>query len=442
MEKTIIDLAINKDYLKGSWGVAEAVREIMQNCIDAGRHEIDAEEDDGTITFTTHSGAIGIDKLALGSTTKADSPEFIGKYGEGLKLGMVALLREGRGIVIHNGNQLWEPFIGHSQTFGCDTLQISISDDASHGSDDVDIEVSGLTEDDFDTISDGSLEMEEAINGGEPSDTAETEYGTIIHDDDYAGRIYVGGIFVQEDDDVKFGFDFKPDKVRLDRDRKLIDYHQLMDLVADAVIDEGDPDTVYDCYRDSSFSDQIVDRIGNLNQRDESAFVDDYLGSKRKKDSEGVKVELTQDNVLLVDQITADYLKSHAEKVPYQVVVEDNDSLAEEINNFTDDDQGKKSDLIADLSEKAEAWKKVKDSGEEMLNRFNASDYKQMLSIINKLKAFKIPEVILGFLRTKALSGFAKYEFDSILQYVDPAKVTDAPYVIDFSKVDVGKKAD
>ena len=52
---------------------------------------------------------------------------------------------------------------------------------------------------------------------------AETKYGEIILDEAYAGEVYVNGLFVDCNSDLKYGYNFKPKYIRLERDRKTCD---------------------------------------------------------------------------------------------------------------------------------------------------------------------------------------------------------------------------
>lgn len=437
MDKKTIDLAINKQYLAGKWTYKEAVREITQNCIDQGSYDIEVDKDAGTIEFNTLNGIIGIDKMALGSTTKADAPELIGQYGEGLKIGLVALLRDGIDVEIHNGDELWTPIIAHSDIFGCDTLQLEMEDDTTskHFAGGVRIILSGLGDDEFSGIASTSIELTKIIFHNEPEDTSETDYGTVIRDDDYKGRIFVGGLYVQIDNNLDYGFDFKPSCVELDRDRSIINYYTLMSLIAKALIDEGDPDTIYRSYRDNNLSDDISANISDASDSAKKGFFEKYLASKKKSDCDGIESDLTLDNTLLVNRDISEYLKSHLGAMQYNVRVEEDDNIRDIFNEFTDPD-GKKQKIIDDLSEKTEAWSKIKNSGSEMLRYFNDSEYKKMLAVINHLKKNRTAEWIINFLKTTALPRIGSYSFDGILPYVDEDKVTNDPYVLDFDVIE------
>jgi hypothetical protein len=441
MEKKTIDLAISENYLRGLWGIKEAVREIYQNCVDAGPHEIEADEEGGTLTFTTHAGRLVTSDLALGSTSKAEDSTKIGKFGEGLKVGFVALLREGCGIVIHNGGQLWTPHIAMSENLVCRTLHVDIEDDPdTKPSDDVSIEVSGIQ--DFDEIAGISIEMTEIVDGEEPTETSETKYGTIIHDADFSGKIYVGGIFVTKDDDVTaededlpLGFDFKPQYVHLDRDRKLINYHELMDLAASAICDEGDGGTVYDCYKYTKMSDSIVQNLGELSDDGTEEFFRNYFNGKREKETEDGKTEdPTFENAILVSEETAAYLKSKPANRKYIPIVEKDNDIIERFREVSDEE---KNEFCDQIEEEAEAWTKVKNSLPELLQRFNESDYKKALYVINVCESFKVPQIVVNIIKLVFLAHCPTYQFEPILRYIKADKVDANDYVI--SPEDIAK---
>lgn len=72
---------------------------------------------------------------------------------------------------------------------------------------------------------------------------AETKYGEIILDEAYAGEVYVNGLFVDCNSDLKYGYNFKPKYIRLERDRKTCDTWNVEDttslMIAEAMV-KGD----------------------------------------------------------------------------------------------------------------------------------------------------------------------------------------------------------
>jgi hypothetical protein len=149
-----------------SWALKEGVREIVQNLMDAvtlyaishGGHKDDIairikdrrisdqrfreyefifqEQVIGQIEYNhilrtlqcSNPGRIPIEAILLGGTekNKMQSLEVIGRFGEGMKLAALALLREGKTFLIKTGGQVWTFFLKEDSTFKHICLHFSI----------------------------------------------------------------------------------------------------------------------------------------------------------------------------------------------------------------------------------------------------------------------------------------------------------------------------
>src|SRR5699024_10412128 len=49
-----------------------------------------------------------------------------------------------------------------------------------------------------------------------------TDKGRILLEDRYKGKVYVNGLYVCDYEDYRYGYDFNPSELELDRDRKLV----------------------------------------------------------------------------------------------------------------------------------------------------------------------------------------------------------------------------
>lgn len=65
--------------------------------------------------------------LLLGSSRKANTHEAVGQFGEGMKVGTLALLREGRRVTTHTRDEHWEWCRQHDPAFGERVLTINVS---------------------------------------------------------------------------------------------------------------------------------------------------------------------------------------------------------------------------------------------------------------------------------------------------------------------------
>ena len=125
-----IEITVTKDYV-GSWGEYEGIREIIQNGID-GEQEYGCKlqvsyTPNGKLAVENVGGSIPKEALLIGFTTKKDNEELIGKFGEGLKLGVLALLRAGNTVKIKNNGEIWTPVIEKSDNFNAEVLKFKIT---------------------------------------------------------------------------------------------------------------------------------------------------------------------------------------------------------------------------------------------------------------------------------------------------------------------------
>jgi hypothetical protein len=87
-----------------------------------------------------------------------------------------------------------------------------------------------------------------------------TPKGRILADDMHKGMMFVNGLYICTSEEFEYGYDFKPDQVKLDRDRKLIPDFDLkwttsqmwlssdepeVQEVAASLVRQGKPDTEY-----------------------------------------------------------------------------------------------------------------------------------------------------------------------------------------------------
>lgn len=66
--------------------------------------------------------------------------------------------------------------------------------------------------------------------------TIKTANGYILLDPKFKGKMFVSGLYIQDDSSFEFGYNFNADEVDLDRDRKAINYYKLRELTAQAAI--------------------------------------------------------------------------------------------------------------------------------------------------------------------------------------------------------------
>ena len=229
------ELPISPNYVS-NWGIKEAIREILQNAIDSDKcghpKEILYSPDASVLTIINKGAMLPLSSLVLGCSSKSDVDGMIGKFGEGYKLALVVLLRKGLSINIINRCEEWEPSFRYSDNFGTQVLNIDVKplpDNADCN--DVVFAISGIGEDLYKEL----LLLFPCIDDNY-GNIVESENGYILLDDKFKGKMYVEGLFVQTDNNFKYGYNFNSNVVCLDRDRKAINYYELKKLTAASIV--------------------------------------------------------------------------------------------------------------------------------------------------------------------------------------------------------------
>lgn len=246
-----IELTLSSDYVP-NWGLWEGIRELVQNAVD-GEREMGYKmtihrTDGGTVVIHNAGGTLPREALLIGFSTKRNNAELIGKYGEGFKLGLLALVRSGFDVTIRNGRETWIPCLERSEKFNSDVLKFKITQ-AQNDSDGLKIMVKGVSSQDWETFQARFLFLAPTTN------TVETQYGTILRNPQDRGKVYVKGIYVQHNDQLGAGYNFSD--ADLDRDRRMVDSYDLRYKASmiwrDAI--SSDPtliDSMFDLLLDSS----------------------------------------------------------------------------------------------------------------------------------------------------------------------------------------------
>lgn len=215
-----IELTIKTEYLP-NWKTFQGIRELLQNARDA-EVELSApmsvwhRKDTGVLCIENDGCTIPHEALLFGHTTKLGRQGLAGKFGEGLKLAMLVLAREGHAVRIRSGSEVWTPKIERSDKFNADVLVVYV-DKGRADKDRVQIEVDQVTEESFQSIKDlflflGKIKDDERVK---------TSSGSLLLAERFKQKIFVKGIFVQNAPDLSYGYDLEDAEV--DRDRKMVD---------------------------------------------------------------------------------------------------------------------------------------------------------------------------------------------------------------------------
>jgi hypothetical protein len=220
----IAELPIMKTYLP-KWKVWEGLREIVQNGIDEQtQHDnaFDMQYHHYEAKLTIRNAGATLDPRAFlfGYTSKTNDDSTIGQYGEGLKLGVLALVRAKKGLIITVGRDAWVACFKRSKKFNATILYFEIHKDVRDAADanDVAVIITGVTKKEYETMCARILPL---MNTRPTELGANNYHGSVLTDPDQKGRLYVKGIWVCDKKDLAFGYNFGG-RVEVNRDRNFI----------------------------------------------------------------------------------------------------------------------------------------------------------------------------------------------------------------------------
>lgn len=219
------ELTITPNYVS-NWTVDDALREIFQNAIDESNSnpehvmEYDYSEDNETLTVFNKGAFLEKKTLLLGETSKSGG-NTIGQFGEGYKIATIVLLRYGLSLVINNANEVWTPRIVKSRRYGSDIVVFDVKK-SKNTVDGLEFKVQGLDCDTWKNFEDNKF-----LSQSKYPKCERTEFGNVLLDEEYKGKVYVCGLYICENEQLCFGYDFVSSVIKLDRDRGLVDYFDM-----------------------------------------------------------------------------------------------------------------------------------------------------------------------------------------------------------------------
>lgn len=213
----IYELSLVKSYVS-HWGLAEACRELIQNALDSDSPFVYAFEKSDDETYSLHLTSefarLSPQTLLLGATSKADSKDAIGSFGEGYKIALLVLTRMGYDVDMLNGDVLWKPRFRFNRQFGEELLAIEESQSPVRGNKGLTFVVHGLSGADIEQVKASCIRMQDHIGA-----IRMTSYGDILME--RPGELYVGGLLICKTE-LKYGYNIKPEFIRLERDRQTV----------------------------------------------------------------------------------------------------------------------------------------------------------------------------------------------------------------------------
>ena len=240
----------------------------------------------GRLTLINHDTELMRKVLLLGFSKKASNKEVIGQFGEGLKVGALALVREGRVVSMETGRDRWKFGLSRDEAFDEEVLTVFVddrwNDDNNDDDDDDDDDDLDLGETDTRVsifplyLEDWELYVKRFLFLCPPSDCVKSETGTLLIGAQYKGQLYVKGVWVSDlsKDGLASGVDLV--HLKIDRDRRAVIHlseidHQISSMWVHAI--EQRPDLVPHYYNLLERNDTSDVRHANFYLSDEAALL-------------------------------------------------------------------------------------------------------------------------------------------------------------------------
>lgn len=211
-----IQYQITKNYVS-NWGLSHAIREVVANAFDAEKQlgaKASVRYDQKNSRLIVRNENVSVrheDALYFGESSKRGL-DYIGQYGEGLKLALLVFARLGVDVVIKNGaNESWRPSM-QADKLGVECLTLDITK-ASRQENHFEVVINGINDESWDTIRSWFLKL------SPPAESLPTMYGELLDDPEFVGKIFVRGVYVCMRPKFDFGYNFL--QVDTGRDRQV-----------------------------------------------------------------------------------------------------------------------------------------------------------------------------------------------------------------------------
>ncbi len=339
-----IELTITPDYVP-TWTSVDAIRELFQNALDQDSNGSAAswgyDPETETFRISNAESKLTANTLLLGSTSKAGDNKTIGQFGEGYKIATLVLIRNNKNVVFHNygAREVWRPRFVASRKFGANILTFFIDKKAIWDKvpdNDLTIEVQGITQEEWDElIVPSNLHLQEDYDIIES-----TMYGDVVSK---PGKVYVNGLFVCDYEPYKYGYNFKPAHLKLDRDRKMVSDFDLRWVASKIWSTLENSDSITELIMTGAADVAYISNVGSLKNWAEpvaAKFIEEHgvTAVPVSTQSELANVPKGRVGVLVDEQYQKYVIRSTAYVVPVKEVPEETtlDTIAASIQDWLD----------------------------------------------------------------------------------------------------------
>ena len=249
------ELTLTPNYVS-DWDFNMAMRELIQNGTDQEildkNNVFSISYEDGKILLHNTKSVLKINTLLLGRSTKSKNEDTVGQFGEGYKIAALVLNRIGKSFTVHNHskNEIWTTRFVNSRRWH-DRILVFDVDEKPSEQQGLTIEVGNVSEEEWEKLQSVWLGFIHDCN------KVHTTYGDILTDESQKNSVYVNGLFISCSANLQYGYDFKPQYLKLERDRMSCDSFNARDITSkmlNEAYENGDidPATVHEMIEDGN----------------------------------------------------------------------------------------------------------------------------------------------------------------------------------------------
>lgn len=217
----VYELTLTTNYVS-DWTLNDAIRELIQNGTDqeimdpGNTFSINYDAASQCLTLSNIRSKLSVNTLLLGRSSKANNVSTVGQFGEGYKIAALVLTRLGHDFIIHNNEkyEVWRARFKNSEKWKEKILAFYI-DKVETQERGLTVKITNITQDEYFDLQDTWL----GFTNPSEDNVAHTQFGDILKEEDYKGNIYVNGLYIEHNYDLRYGYNIKPAYVTVERDR-------------------------------------------------------------------------------------------------------------------------------------------------------------------------------------------------------------------------------